>query len=60
MSEAAIAQRLFQKVPQQFIAASMHALVETTMQFMREHPGKAAMYRRTGFDVLWAGITRPR
>jgi AcrR family transcriptional regulator len=60
MAEAAIAQRVFQKIPSQFVAASMSALVETTMVFMREHPTKASMYRRAGFEMLWAGITCPR
>ncbi|SRR6266542_576161 len=60
MAETAIAQRTIQDLPQQFIAATMQALVEMTMEFMRQHPAQAEMYRNSGFEVLWAGITCKR
>ncbi len=60
MAEDAAARRIFQELPQQFIAATMSSLAETTMNFMRQNPDKAEMYRNSGFDVLWAGITRKR
>jgi AcrR family transcriptional regulator len=60
MAETAIAQRTIQDLPQQFIAATMQALVEMTMEFMRQQPAQAEMYRNAGFEVLWAGITCKR
>jgi hypothetical protein len=42
------------------MAAAMSALAETTMEFMRQEPRKARMFRSSGFALLWAGITRRR
>jgi hypothetical protein len=36
------------------------ALAETTMEFMRREPKKAAQYRESGFEMLWAGIAKKR
>jgi AcrR family transcriptional regulator len=58
LAENAMEQRLFQELPQRFIAATMRAMAETTMEFMRQEADKAEMYRDSGFEVLWAGITR--
>ena len=60
MAQEAVAHRILQDLPQQFIAATMSALAETTMQFMRENPKKADAYRSSGFAMLWAGIARKR
>jgi AcrR family transcriptional regulator len=60
MAQEAAAQRIVQDLPQQFIAATMSALAETTMLFMRENPKKAGAYRKSGFEMLWAGIARKR
>ena len=60
MAEDAVAQGLFHDLPRSFIAASMSALAETTMEFMRQDPTRAEMYRLSGFEMLWAGITRKR
>jgi AcrR family transcriptional regulator len=59
-AESAIAQRMAQDLPLPFIAATFSALAETTMEFMRQQPAQAEMYRNSGFELLWAGITRKR
>lgn len=60
MWESAAAQRIFQDLPEQFVVAAMRAMAETTMEFMRQNRKKAELYRSSGFEVLWAGITRKR
>jgi AcrR family transcriptional regulator len=60
MVESAVAQRIFQDLPQRFVAAAMRALAETTMEFIRQDPKAAVKYRQLGFELLWAGITRKR
>jgi AcrR family transcriptional regulator len=60
MAEHAMTQRIIQDLPQQFVAAALRALAETTMEFMRENPEQAEEYRRYGFELLWAGIVRKR
>ena len=58
MAEAAVAQHVFIDRPLDFIRTAMSALADTTMEFMRRYPEQADMYRRTGFDMLWAAVTR--
>jgi AcrR family transcriptional regulator len=58
MAEAAVAQHIFVDRPLAFIAATVSALVETTMDFMRRDPKRAEMYRTNGFAMLWAAVTR--
>jgi AcrR family transcriptional regulator len=60
MVEDAVAQRIYQDLPQPFIAATLGALAETTMEFIRQDPERAEMYRTSGFEMLWAGIARKR
>jgi hypothetical protein len=36
----------------------MSALADTAMVFMRRDPEHAELYRKNGFEMLWAGITR--
>lgn len=57
-AEAAVAQHIFINRPLEFIAATMNALAETTIQFMRRSPKQAAMYRTAGFQMLWAAVSR--
>jgi AcrR family transcriptional regulator len=59
-AEAAVAQHVFQDLPLEFIAAAMSALAETTMEFMRREPKQAPMYRSTGFEMLWAAVSRKK
>src|ERR1700723_676669 len=58
VAEAAVAERVFLDRPLEFIAATMSALAETTIQFMRRSPGQADTYRSAGFEMLWAAVTR--
>jgi AcrR family transcriptional regulator len=60
MTDDAVAQRILQDLPRPFIWAAISALAETTMEFMRQEPEKAEQYRNSGFEMLWAGITRRR
>jgi len=58
VAETAVAERVFLDRPLEFIAATMSALAETTIQFMRRSPAQADMYRNAGFEMLWAAVTR--
>ena len=58
MAEDAVTQRIYKDIPEPFIAAALSALAEMTMEFMRQEPEKAELYRVAGFEMLWQGITR--
>src|SRR3984885_6834826 len=58
ITDDAVAQRIYKDIPQAFIGAALSALAEMTMDFMRQEPQKAELYRTAGFEMLWAGITR--
>jgi AcrR family transcriptional regulator len=58
MAEDAVAQRIIKDLPQSFIAATMSALAEMTIEFVRQDVKKADEYRLAGFAMLWAGIVR--
>jgi AcrR family transcriptional regulator len=60
MTEDAVKQRIIQDLPRAFIAATLTAQAETTMEFMRREPKRAAQYRDWGFEMLWAAIARKR
>jgi AcrR family transcriptional regulator len=59
-AEAAVAQNLFFDRPLDFIRATMSALADTTMEFMRRHPNHAEQYRQDGFEMLWSAATRKK
>jgi AcrR family transcriptional regulator len=59
-AEAAVAQRLFLDRPLDFIRATMSALADTTMEFMRHNPNQAEQYRKDGFEMLWSAATRKK
>jgi AcrR family transcriptional regulator len=60
MAQGAVAEHVILDRPLDFIAATVSALAETTIQFMRRSPGEAAVYRTGGFEMLWAAISRKR
>jgi AcrR family transcriptional regulator len=60
MAQDAITQHVFQDLPQEFVAAVMRALAETTMEFMASNPKAADKYLQLGFAVLWAGIIKKK
>src|SRR6202451_1493418 len=60
MAEAAVAQHVFLARPLAFVPAPLNALADPTMDFMRRDPKQADMYRKQGFEMLWAGITRKK
>lgn len=51
-----IADGTLRDYPVAYIAATMNALAETTMQFIRAEPAHAARYRKDGFALFWNGI----
>jgi AcrR family transcriptional regulator len=59
-AEAAVAQNLFLDRPLDFIRATMSALADTTMEFMRRHPNQAEQYRKDGFEMLWSAATKKK
>jgi AcrR family transcriptional regulator len=58
--EAAIIQRICRDLPPRFIVALLATLAETTIDFILQNPGNIEVYRNSGFNVLWAGITSKR
>jgi len=60
MAEDAVAERILHDVPRPFIGAAIGALAEITMDFIRQEPAQAELYRNSGFEMLWAGIIRRR
>src|SRR6202045_1155047 len=59
MIRDAIEQRVFRNdVPVELISNSLTALVETTIDLTVSNPSKATQYRDSGFQMLWAGITK--
>jgi hypothetical protein len=60
MTEDAAAQNIIKDLPQRFISATMSVLADTTMEFIRQDPEQAEIYRNAGFEMLWAGIARKR
>lgn len=59
MAEEAVAQRIVRPLPQDFIAALMQSLAETTMGFIRRSPKQSSHFRDLGFESLWAAIAQP-
>jgi AcrR family transcriptional regulator len=45
-------------LPVELISKSLGALVEATIDLTVSNPSKAKKYRESGFQMLWAGITR--
>src|SRR5580693_5649205 len=56
ITDDAVTQRIYKDIPRAFIGAALTALAEMTMDFMRQEPQKAEIYRTAGFEMLWAGI----
>jgi AcrR family transcriptional regulator len=56
----AIEQRVFRKdVPVELISRSLAALLEATIDLTATNRSKAKQYRDSGFQMFWAGITKP-
>jgi hypothetical protein len=45
-------------LPVELIPKSFGSLVEATIELTASNPSKANKYRDSGFEMLWAGITR--
>jgi AcrR family transcriptional regulator len=60
MAQDAVTQHLFLDRPLEFIAATLSAMADNTIEFMRRSPKQADLYRNAGFEMLWAAITRKK
>ncbi len=58
MMEEAQKQGTVKDLPQRFFIATLNALAETVIELARQEPEWADNYRRTAFEMLWAGVTR--
>jgi len=38
----------------------LSAQAETTMQFMKQDPKAAGLYKDKGFEMFWNGVTRKK
>jgi hypothetical protein len=50
----------FLKVPLEFLMAMLSAQAETTMQFMKQDPKGADLYKDKGFEMFWNGVRRKK
>jgi AcrR family transcriptional regulator len=50
----------FLKAPHEFLMAMLSAQAETTMQFMKQGPKAAGLYKDKGFEMFWNGVTRKK
>jgi hypothetical protein len=58
MAEEAVAHRVIEDLPRDFIRVMMSAMCEATLECIRLQPKHAAVYRRSGFEMLWKGLKR--
>lgn len=56
LTERAIAESE-KETPYDFMLAVFSAQAETTMQFVKQNPDKADLYKNRGFEMFWNGIT---
>jgi AcrR family transcriptional regulator len=56
----AAAQHLFRNIPEELIAASLRSLASAAMDLIAANPEMADRYRKEGFEIFWAGVTRKR
>jgi AcrR family transcriptional regulator len=59
-AQSAVEQHIFVDRPLPFLAATMSAMADTTMEFMRRDGQQAERYRADGFDMLWAAAIRKK
>lgn len=55
--ESAITGGALKDVPFEFLIAIFSANAETVMQFIKQDPDRAALYKERGFELFWTGIT---
>ena len=56
MADDAIEQRMLRDLPLAYIAATLSAMAETSMEFMQRDASQAELYQGAGFEMLWAAI----
>ncbi|HEY0264993.1 MAG TPA: TetR/AcrR family transcriptional regulator [Granulicella sp.] len=59
-AEEAIEQRIIRDLPLPFIGATFGTLAEMSMEFIRKDETRAELYRTSGFEMLWAAISRKK
>lgn len=60
MAQDAMDQHLIRNLSHEYVAAMMRSLAQTTIEFMARNPKNADHFRQTGFEVLWAGISKKK
>jgi AcrR family transcriptional regulator len=60
MAQDAMDQHLIRNLSHEYVAAMMRSLADTTIEFMARNPKNADHFRQTGFEVLWAGISKKK
>ncbi len=58
--EDALAQKLFQSLPEELAAAALRSLAEAVMDLTERNPGNADPYREYGFAVFWSGVRKKK
>jgi AcrR family transcriptional regulator len=56
MATEAATRGVFEGLPQAYFGATLQALADTTMGFVRRDPKRANVYRNAGFRMLCAGV----
>jgi AcrR family transcriptional regulator len=52
----ALQKKKLQRPPPQMASGALKALAEMTMDLIEREPGKAALFRAAGFQMLWAAL----
>lgn len=56
--ETAIADGAVKDVPYEFMLAIFSAHAETVLQFIKQNPDNADLYKKQGFELFWTGIAK--
>lgn len=58
LTETAIAGGALKDIPYEFMLALFSAQTETVMQFIKQDPDKAELYKERGFELFWTGVNK--
>jgi AcrR family transcriptional regulator len=56
MADDAIGQRVLRNLPLDYIAATLNAMAEVSMDLMQRDSSRVELYQTAGFEMLWATI----
>ncbi len=57
-AQDAVKQKIVRELPLPMIGATVEAMAEMTIKMAQEDPTKTGEYVASGFEILWAGLTR--